>query len=155
MNIARELGSLISSLLAPQASYRVTASEKSLLDRSRTEARNNTGQGETKTTRNGDRVTLSNASLSLQKRSQNRTPSSDSSFEAASPQTSELLALPYLPNATDSADLQQENSSAASGMTRNEALADSPATRQLVRNTYGNVDHTTATPTPTSISFHA
>ncbi len=139
MNIARELGSLISGLLAPQASSPVQRPEKSPTNRARTATRDQAGNRKTAgTTRGSDRITLSSASLSLANSAQEQA-APDTATSAANPvQSTEVLALPYSPSTT-SAPRQQTGE-------------ESPSTRQLVRATYGSSERSSTT---ASIDFHA
>lgn len=156
MNIAREIGSLISGLLAPQGSSRVTAAEKGLLDRSGNKQRNKAEPiGSAENEPGSDRVTLSQASLSLLKDTQEQTPSI-ASAETKAPRSSELLALPYSPSSAGESEQQNsQNPSNAIYESQSVQPAESPATRQLVRTTYGSGEHASKLPAPPTISFHA
>lgn len=142
MNITKDLGSLISGLFAPQASSSVQRLEQGGPSRPRTTTREQTGnQKATGKTQGKDRLTLSSESLSLANSSQEQTITAASHSPA---QPSELLALPYSPSATNSS-LQQTGE-------------ESPATRHLVRTTYGSsesLNTTEALASPARIDFHA
>jgi|LGOV01.1.fsa_nt_gb hypothetical protein len=145
MNITRELGSFISGLFAPQASTSVQRLGKGATDRSRTTTRNQTeNQATTGTAQGSDRLTLSSESISLANISQERVASDTATSPANHIQTSELLALPYSPSTT--------------APSRQQTDQESPATRQLVRSTYGNVESLSTAESfanPTRIDLHA
>ncbi len=145
MNIAEELGSLISGLLAPQASSSVQKPDKGLSSRSRTRT---SDQGDnrqaTKTTRGSDRLTLSGESLALCNKPQEQAASSTVTSTANRIQSSYLPALPCSPSTTSEP--------------RQKTDEESPATRQLVRTTYGinKFSSTAETSTITThLDFHA
>lgn len=146
MNIAKDLGSLISGLLAPQTSSSVRRLEQGSTNRSRTTTREQEGNRETTgTTQGSDRLTLSSEAISLVIRSQEQAASATAAPAADfAAQPSELLALPYSPATTSPPRPQTEE--------------ESPATRHLVRTTYGSSDSLNATETfapPARIDFHA
>lgn len=139
MNIARELGSLLSGLLAPQAPTATRQTGKNLQDRSRAASRDNQRPpSPAQAGKDKDRITLSSASRALLESTQ--APSARIDAEPAShpAQSGHPLALPYL--STSSEPLSAGRSSATAGMARTDAVAESPATRQLVRTTYGSPD---------------
>jgi hypothetical protein len=145
MNIARELGSLISGLLAPQKSSPVQRSERGSTNRSRTTNRDQAGNPKTAGTPQGsDRITLSSASISLANSAQEQA-APDTAITTATPiQSGELLALPYSPAATIAP--------------RQQTSDESPATRQLVRALYGSSEASSTTTTPDTasrINLHA
>ncbi|MCD4687984.1 MAG: hypothetical protein K8R55_01475 [Desulfuromonadaceae bacterium] len=145
MNIASELGSLISGLLSPQASSSVQKPSKTPSNRQRTMTQDQAGNRKaTSTTQGNDRLTLSKESLSLASSSQEQSTSSTAASTPNLVQSRPLLALPYFPSTT-TAPPQQTGE-------------ESPATRQLVRSAYGN-SKSSATPetstNPTRINFHA
>lgn len=137
MNIARELGSLLSGLLAPQAPTATRQTGKNLQDRSRTSSGDNQrppSPAQAGTAK--DRITLSEASRALLESTQ--APSARIDAEPAShlTQSAPPLALPYL--SASSEPLSGGRTSATAGMAQTVAAAESPATRQLVRTTYGS-----------------
>lgn len=138
MNIARELGSLLSGLLAPQAPTATRQTGKNLQDRARTSSRDNQRtQSPAQAGTAKDRITLSNASRALQESTQ--APSARIDAEPAShlTQSGQPLALPYL---SASSEPPSGGRPSAAGMAQAVAVAESPATRQLVRTTYGSPD---------------
>lgn len=145
MNISRELGSLISGLLAPKASPSVQRLGKSTNSRPRTATQDQAGNRKTtRTTQGSDRLTLSQESLSLANSTQVQSASGTAVSTTRPDQTIPLLALPYSPSTT--------------GAPQQQANEESPATRQLVRSAYGNSDSsaTIATLANTArIDFHA
>jgi hypothetical protein len=145
MNIARELGSLISGLLGPQAASPVPKSEGGSTNRSHAANRDQTGNPKTSwTTQGSDRITLSSASLSLANSAKEQAAPSTATVAADSIQATGALALPYFPEATSAAHQQ--------------TTEESPATRQLVRTIYGSREPSSAAATldvATRINFHA
>lgn len=103
MNIAKDLGSLISGLFAPQAAPSVQRPEQGGSSRSRTTTREQAGKRETTAaTQGSDRLTLSSQSLSLANSLQTQAPAPPATSAVNSPaQLSELLALPYSPSETN------------------------------------------------------
>jgi hypothetical protein len=145
MNIARELGSLISGLLAPQASSSVQEPGRSPGNRLRTAAQDQAGNRKTtRTTQGSDRLSLSKESLSLANSTQEQSASGTTVSTASPAQSSPVLALPYSPSTTSTPQQQ--------------ASEESPATRQLVRNAYGNSGFSATRETSSNlarIDFHA
>jgi len=145
MNIAKDLGSLISGLFAPRASSPAQRIEQASTSRSRTTTREQNGNREkTGLLLGSDRLTLSSESISLANDSQEKATSTAASSTGSFAQPSGRLALPYSPSATSSA-VQQDGE-------------ESPATRHLVRTTYGRndtVNNSGAFDSPTRIDFHA
>lgn len=145
MNISRELGSLISGLLAPQASSTVQSPNKSPNSRPRTTTQDQAGNRKTtKTAQGSDRLTLSKESLSLANGTQEQSAPGTTASTKDLVQSSPLLALPYSPSTT--------------GVPQEQTNEESPATRQLVRSVYGNSDSSGTIETfasPARIDFHA
>ncbi len=145
MNIARELGSLISGLLAPQKSSPAQRPERDSPNRSRTTNRDQAGNPKTAGTLQGsDRITLSSEALFLANNAQEQVAPDTVTATANPSQAGQVLALPYSPAAV-SAPQQQTGE-------------ESPTTRQLVRALYGsNEVSSTSTPPNTAggINFHA
>ncbi|OEU60234.1 MAG: hypothetical protein BA870_10130 [Desulfuromonadales bacterium C00003094] len=145
MNIARELGSLISGLLAPQASSSVQKLGKTPSNRSQTTTQDQTGNRKTARSAQGsDRLTLSKESLSLANSTQEQSISGTVAATTSPIQASPLLALPYSPSTTSPPQQQ--------------AGEESPATREMVRSAYGNSESSATTETlanPARINFHA
>lgn len=145
MNISRELGNLISGLLAPQASSSVQRPNKSPNSRSRTTTQDQAGNRKTtRTTQGSDRLTLSKESLALANGTQGQSAPGTTASTKGLVQSSPLLALPYSPSTT--------------GAPQEQTNEESPATRQLVRSAYGNSDSSATINTlasPAHIDFHA
>lgn len=145
MNIARELGSLISGLLAPQASSSVQRPGKSPGNRPRTTTQDRSGNRETaRTTQGSDRLTLSKESLSLANSTQEQSALGTAASNASLIQSGPLLALPYSPSTT--------------GAPQQQTGEESPTTRQLVRSAYGNSESSASIETfanPARIDFLA
>lgn len=145
MNIAKDLGNLISGLFAPRASSPAQRIEQGGAGRYRTTTREQGGSREkTGLLQGNDRLTLSSESISLANKSRDRAAGAAASSAGSFAQSSALLALPYSPSETSSA-VQQ-------------AGEESPATRHLVRTTYGSseiLNDSEAFDSQPRIDFHA
>ncbi len=146
MNIAKELGSLITGLLTAQTASPAPRTGKSQFQSSRTGTRNaaDSGTGDA-TSQLNDRVTLSSASLAMADSAQNPARTTDRETVVANQgRPGKFLALPYL-SSPDSTLPQQPDS-------------ESPITRQLVRDVYGSpspLNTRTGPATSRNIDFHA
>lgn len=145
MNIAREIGSVISGLLAPQASPSVQRLDKSPARRAGTSTQDQAGPEKTPREAQGsDRISLSSAALSLANSKHEQSAAATATAPANLTQSGPLLALPYSPSTTSTPQQQ--------------AGEESPATRQLVRTAYGNSNPSDTLETfahPRRIDFHA
>jgi len=146
MNIARELGSLLSGLLGPQTTTATRQVGKSLQDRSRASSKGNQRlQNPAQAGNKGnDRITLSRTSRALLESSLDPASKTDEEPSSHSGQVGQLPALPQPdPPAYPFASFdpyRDDLPSTSNGMTGTGAMAESPATRQRVRTTYGNPD---------------
>lgn len=101
MNIAKDLGNLISGLFAPQASSSVRRVEQEGTSRSRTTPREPAGSREKSTsTQASDRLTLSSESISLAYDAAELTASTVTTTTHSTADPSQRLALPYSPSTT-------------------------------------------------------
>lgn len=146
MNIAKDLGSLISGLFAPQSSSPAQTLEQGGTSSSRTLTREQAGNREKiGVLQDSDRLTLSSESISLANDSREIAANALASApHSPAQQPSERLALPYSPSATSSTSQQTHE--------------ESPTTRHLVRAIYGSNDSlntSEAVALPTRIDFHA
>lgn len=160
MNITKELGSLISGLLAPQGASPAKGVAKGQQSDPRTAkghrtAKNGPAQGK----QGVDRLTLSSASRDLLAASQKQPQRPKVSPATESRHQPQLLALPYLPTLPATDDRNTADHSLASGAAEQATMvAETPATRQLVRDTYGDsslVSATASLPGTRKIDFHA
>ncbi len=145
MNIAKDLGNLISGLFAPRELAQVQRLQQGGSSRSRTTT-GEQGANREKTAglQGDDRLTLSSESISLAQDSQKKATSVPTSASYAADHPSPQLALPYTPTGASSPPQQLQE--------------ESPATRYLVRATYGSSDSLNGSETfspPTRIDFHA
>lgn len=144
MNIAKDLGTLISGLFAPRASSPAQRIEQGSTSRFRTTTREQGGNRGKTVLQGNDRLTLSNESISLANNALDTAAGTATSSTDSFAQPSALLALPYPPSATSSAVQQVRE--------------ESPATRHLVRTTYGSsetVNNNETFDTPPRIDYHA
>lgn len=146
MNIAKELGSLITGLLTPQTTSPAPRTGKSQFQNPRAGIRNATGSGTGDATPQlNDRVTLSSASLAMAGSAQQPATAADRETVVANQgQSGKLLALPYLSSPENSLPQQPDT--------------ESPITRKLVRDMYGSPSRLSAKAglaTSRTIDYHA